>query len=68
MQPPAIRHPDSRQAFQDIHVLKLLVFGRNIKKISYSEHTCSCTRQLREHFVQSIDINLRKHLLIPESS
>ena len=33
---PAIRHPGSERAFQDIHVLKLLDCGWNIKKISSS--------------------------------
>ena len=57
-QPPFTHHPGSGRAFTDIHVRKLLVTGRNIKKISVS-----CARQLHEHFVQYAHAGFVKHFL-----
>ena len=46
-------HPCAVRTFRDVRVPKLLLPGRNIKKISYD-----CARQLREHYVPPAYLSL----------
>ena len=46
-------HPCAVRTFRGIRAPKLLLPGRNIRKISYD-----CARQLREHYVQAALLSL----------